>query len=124
MDLKKQNHWRARPDYEKRFTYSGFLRCGKCGNRVYTHGRQGRDWYVCKSRTAESRNLERCGMADCTNPIYATRTKLKQCIDRLFTEKVTRRDFSRATGGRICASYEAQYTETQDPTAAHRNSNN
>jgi len=93
MDLKKQNHWRARPDYEKRFTYSGFLRCGKCGDRVYTHGRQGRDWYVCKSRTAESRRTrnER-GITDCTNP-YMRRERLEECIDSLFAERLTNRNF-------------------------------
>ena len=34
LDLKKQNHWRVRPDFQRRFTYSGFLKCGICGNFV------------------------------------------------------------------------------------------
>jgi hypothetical protein len=81
MDLKKKNHWRTRADYEKRFTYGGFLRCGECGNRVYTQGQQGRDWYVCKSRKVRSEGA-------CSNP-YMRRGPLEQCIDRLFTEKLT-----------------------------------
>jgi len=85
MDLKKENHWRARPEYEKRFTYSGFLRCGECGNRVYTQGKQGHDWYVCKSRKVRSDIA-------CSNP-YMRRGTLEQCLDRLISEKLMDRKF-------------------------------
>ncbi len=93
LDLKKQNHWRVRPDHERRFTYSGFLRCGTCGNRVYTKGRQGRAWYVCKSRTAEARKERRDnGLEDCSNP-YMRRERLEQCIDTLISDRLTDRSF-------------------------------
>ena len=85
MDLKKENHWRARPEYEKRFTYSGFLRCGECGNRVYTQGQQGRDWYVCKSRKVR-RDV------GCQNP-YMRRDTLEQSLDLLISKKLTDRKF-------------------------------
>ena len=93
MDLKKLNHWRLRPERERRFTYSSFLRCGLCGNLVYTHVHKPHDWYVCKSRTtAERRARELRGLASCTNP-YMRRERLERCIDRLFSERLTDRGF-------------------------------
>ncbi len=93
LDLKKLNHWRVRPDHERRFTYSGFLRCGACGNLVYTHGHQGRSWYVCKSRTAEARKERRAtGLQDCRNP-YMRREPLERCLDSLIAEHLTNRKF-------------------------------
>ena len=93
LDLKKQNHWRARPDHERRFTYSGFLRCGACGNLVYTHGRKGRSWYVCKSRTTEGRKERRASrLEDCCNP-YMRREELERCLDTLIADRLTNRQF-------------------------------
>lgn len=93
MDLKKKNHWRVRPDHERRFMYSGFLRCGTCGNRLYTHGGHGRAWYVCKSRTAEARQQRRAsGLEDCCNP-YMRREPLEKCIDTLISDRLTDRRF-------------------------------
>jgi DNA invertase Pin-like site-specific DNA recombinase len=93
LDLKKQNHWRVRPDHERRFTYSGFLRCGTCGNLVYTHGHQGRSWYVCKSRTAEARKERKAtGLEDCRNP-YMRRERLELCLDTLIGERLTNPKF-------------------------------
>ncbi|MFY9585660.1 MAG: recombinase family protein, partial [Candidatus Acidiferrales bacterium] len=93
MDLKKLNHWRVRPDQERRFTYSGFLRCGHCGNLVYTHVHKPNDWYVCKSRTTAERRLrESRGLKLCTNP-YMQRERLESCIDQLFSRRLTDRDF-------------------------------
>jgi DNA invertase Pin-like site-specific DNA recombinase len=93
MDLKKQNHWRVRPDFQRRFTYSGFLRCGTCRNLVYTHAHKPRDWYVCKSRTWPERKLrQEKGLAMCDNP-YMRRERLEESIDRLFAERLTDRTF-------------------------------
>ena len=93
MDLKKLNHWRVRPDHERRFTYSGFLRCGLCGNLVYTHAHRPHDWYVCKSRTAAERQLrEARGLKSCMNP-YMRRERLESCIDTLLSQRLTDPDF-------------------------------
>ncbi len=93
LDLKKQNHWRARPDHERRFIFSGFLRCGICGNRVYTHGRNGRGWYVCKSRTAEARKQRQAnGLEECSNP-YMRRERLEECLNILISDQLTDRRF-------------------------------
>ena len=103
LDLKKQNHWRARPDHERRFMFSGFLRCGICGNLVYTHGRDGREgWYVCKSRTAEARKQRQAkGLEACPNP-YMRRERLEECINSLISERLTDRVFLK----RLATSYE------------------
>jgi DNA invertase Pin-like site-specific DNA recombinase len=93
LDMKKQNHWRVRPDFQRRFTYSGFLRCDICSNLVYTHAHKPRDWYVCKSRTWPERKLrEEKGLAICDNP-YMRRERLEESIDRLFAERLTVRTF-------------------------------
>jgi hypothetical protein len=95
LDLKKQRHWRARPDHERRFTFSGFLRCGSCGNLVYTHSGHGRAWYVCKSRTAEVRKERRArGLEECSNP-YMRREPLERCLDTLIADRLTNSDFLR-----------------------------
>jgi DNA invertase Pin-like site-specific DNA recombinase len=93
MDLKKKNHWRARPDHERKFMFSGFLRCGVCGNLLYTHGSDGRSWYLCKSRTAEARKERKSsGLEDCTNP-YMRRERLEHSLDTLISDRLTDRQF-------------------------------
>lgn len=93
MDLKKQNHWRGRPDFQRRFTFSGFLRCGICRNLIYTHAHKPRDWYVCKSRTWPERKLrQEKGLAICGNP-YMRRERLEASIDQLFAKRLTDRTF-------------------------------
>jgi DNA invertase Pin-like site-specific DNA recombinase len=89
MDQKKKNHWRARPDHERKFMFSGFLRCGICGNLIYTHGSDGRAWYLCKSRTAEARKERKAGgLKDCENP-YMRRERLEQSLDTLISDRLT-----------------------------------
>lgn len=113
LDLKKQNHWRVRPDHERRFMFSGFLRCGICGNLMYTHGRGGPDgWYVCKSRTTEARKVrQECGLADCSNP-YMRRECLEQSINTLISERLTDRKFLK----QIAASYaDRQFSNETKP---------
>jgi hypothetical protein len=93
LDLKKQNHWRSRPDHEKRFTFSGFLRCGWCGNLVYTHAHRPRDWYVCKSRTYPERNArDKKGLPPCNNP-YMRRERVEAHLDEIFAKQLNDRLF-------------------------------
>lgn len=49
MDLKQRNHWRARDDYDHRFTYNGFLTCSACGEMIHTNLSR-RDYYACRGR--------------------------------------------------------------------------
>jgi DNA invertase Pin-like site-specific DNA recombinase len=95
LDLKKQNHWRVRPDYEHRFVYNGFLRCAGCKNLMYTHvrppksDRPGRDWYICKSRTtAERRAREAQGLDRCLSP-YMLRQRLERGIDDVLSVRLS-----------------------------------
>jgi DNA invertase Pin-like site-specific DNA recombinase len=89
LDLKKQNHWRSRPDHGRRFTFSGFLRCGSCGNLVYTHARKPRDWYVCKSRTYPERHLrDRKGLPPCSNP-YMRRERVEANLNEILAERLS-----------------------------------
>jgi DNA invertase Pin-like site-specific DNA recombinase len=115
MDLKKQNHWRARPDFERRFLYSGFLRCGICGNLIYTHGRKGRSWYLCKSRTAEARKQRHAnGLDECCNP-YMVRERLEETLNTLVSEKLTDRQFLR----HLATIYnERTHVDSSQPSAA------
>ena len=93
LDLKKENHWRVRPEHERRFTYSGFLRCGACGNLIYTHAHKPRDWYVCKSRTSPERGLrEKKGLRPCRNP-YMRRERVESLLDMLFSRRLTDHGF-------------------------------
>jgi DNA invertase Pin-like site-specific DNA recombinase len=93
LDLKKENHWRVRPEFERRFTYSGFLRCGPCGNLLYTHSHRPRDWYCCKSRTSSERRLrEKQGLRPCRNP-YMRRERVEALLDMMFSRKLADRDF-------------------------------
>jgi DNA invertase Pin-like site-specific DNA recombinase len=86
MDLKKQNHWRCEPDHLRRFAFNGLLRCGGCGNLLYTHARAPNDWYVCKSRTSPDRKIrENRGLYPCKNP-YMQRLRLEKCINKLIAD--------------------------------------
>jgi DNA invertase Pin-like site-specific DNA recombinase len=95
MALKKENHWRARPEHQRRFTYSGFLKCGVCGNLIYSHSNRRHDWYVCKSRTWPVRGArEKMGLTPCSNP-YMGRARVESLLDTLFSERLTNQDLLR-----------------------------
>ena len=114
LDLKKQKHWRARPDHHRRFVYGGFLRCGSCGNFVYTHSHAPRDWYVCKSRTAEARKERRSkGLPDCEN-VYMRRERLEQSLDVLISDRLRDRTFLR----QIATAYASQSPNGVKPELA------
>jgi DNA invertase Pin-like site-specific DNA recombinase len=88
LDLKKANHWRSRPDHERRFTYSGFLRCALCGNLIYTHSHKPRDWYVCKSRTYPERQIRaKKALPECNNP-YMRRETIEKHLDEIFGKRL------------------------------------
>lgn len=91
LDLKKKNHWRTRPDHQRRFVYSGFLRCAGCGSLVYTHASKNRDWYVCKARTWPERVLrERNQLPPCRNQ-YMRRERMESQLDMIFSQRLTSR---------------------------------
>ena len=93
LDLKKQNHWRARPEHQRRFTYSGFLKCALCGNLIYTHAHHPRDWYVCKSRTWPERQLRVSrGQLPCVNP-YMRRERVEAQLDLMIAQRLSDRNF-------------------------------
>jgi hypothetical protein len=93
LNLKKENHWRVRPDHQRRFTYSGFLKCGICGNLIYTHAHSPRDWYVCKSRTSPASTLRKAqGLTACTNS-YMRRERVESLLDSIFSHRLTDHDF-------------------------------
>ena len=107
MDLKKQDHWRARPDYEKRFLFSGFLRCGVCGDRLYTAGRQNHGWYVCKTRKTPTES------GPCSNP-YMRRERLEADLNRLIAERLTNGRFLQ----QLAAAYAGRATSDGQPDHA------
>lgn len=95
LELKKQHHWRVRPDYDRQFIYTGFLRCGECGNLIYTKscGTGHRQYYICKSSLADAKQKrEQQGLADCENP-YMRRERLEGVLDDLIAEGLTDRKF-------------------------------
>jgi DNA invertase Pin-like site-specific DNA recombinase len=109
LDLKKENHWRARPEHQRRFTYSGFLRCGVCGNLVYTHAHKPRDWYVCKSRTYPTRkHREAEGLDPCTNP-YMRREHVESALNSIFSQRMSDSTFLERLA--------AEYVMRSQPTA-------
>jgi DNA invertase Pin-like site-specific DNA recombinase len=92
LDLKKQNHWRTRPDHQRRFTFSGFLRCGLCENLIYSHAHYPRDWYVCKSRTwPERKHRVTRGLPPCKNP-YMRRERVEARLNLMFAHRLTDRN--------------------------------
>lgn len=82
MDMKKTRHWRARPSYEHRFAYNGFLSCADCGKLIYTHFRR-RDYYICSGRKRKM---------GCLTP-YMRREKLEPILDFLLARRLTDRNF-------------------------------
>ncbi len=116
LELKRQRHWRVRVDYQHRFIYNGLLTCGGCGNLMYTHVRKPHDWYVCKSRTtAERLTREERGLEPCSNP-YMRRERLEASIDRLLSERLSKRDFLEG----VAAEYTARSKPGRGPSETLR----
>jgi DNA invertase Pin-like site-specific DNA recombinase len=87
IDLKRKKHWRGRTGLPERYTYSGFLTCGECGQRLYTHSSQ-HEYYICKTRqTRERRKRASLNLLPCSNK-YMLRRKLEPKIDTLIGEKL------------------------------------
>jgi len=82
MDRKQSRHWRARDQYEHRFTYNGFLTCSECGEIIHTTLAR-RDYYTCKGR----RVLHSCRTR------YMGREKLEGLLDTIFSGKLTNPEF-------------------------------
>jgi DNA invertase Pin-like site-specific DNA recombinase len=87
IELKRQKHWRGRTGIPERYTYNGFLTCGECGARLYTHTAK-HDFYFCKSRhTRERRRRALLNLEPCSNQ-YMLRAKLEAKINTLIGEKL------------------------------------
>lgn len=92
VELKRQKHWRAQVEINRRYTYNGFLTCSECNSLLYTHASK-QDFFVCKShhpRERKKRNLQ--GLSPCTNR-HMLRYKLEPKIDLLFSERLRDRNF-------------------------------
>jgi DNA invertase Pin-like site-specific DNA recombinase len=87
IEIKRQKHWRGRTGVPERYTYHGFLTCGECGERLYTHTSK-REFYVCKTRhTRERRKRALLKLEPCTNN-HMLRDKLEPKIDAMVGEKL------------------------------------
>jgi DNA invertase Pin-like site-specific DNA recombinase len=78
MEIKRKRHWKARPDFQHRFTYNGFLTCAACGEPIQT-GVMRDDYYVCRGK----RKLKKCDSG------YMRRDTLDPGIDSLFAKQLT-----------------------------------
>jgi DNA invertase Pin-like site-specific DNA recombinase len=110
IELKRQKHWRARNETNRRYTYNGFLTCGDedCAGLVYTHSSKN-DFYVCKSHhPREKRKRTQMGLVPCTNR-HMLRKKLEPKIDYLLGRKLVEPEFL----GRLIEEY-------NDETKAHK----
>jgi DNA invertase Pin-like site-specific DNA recombinase len=86
IELKRQKHWRGRTGAPERYTYNGFLTCGECGERLYTHTSK-QEFYICKTRhTRERRNRALLGLQPCSNR-YMLRRKVESKINLLVGQK-------------------------------------
>src|SRR5260370_18527480 len=83
LESKECRHWKKRPDYRSRFAFNGFLRCGRCGARMYTLLDGGMDFYICKNRRYK---------LGCNAP-YQRRERLEEILEQLFAKQVTNRAF-------------------------------
>ena len=87
IELKSQKHWRGRTGMPERYTYNGFLTCGECGERLYTHTAKS-EFYICKTRhTRERRKRALLNLEPCGNK-YMLRHKLEPRIDSLIGERL------------------------------------
>lgn len=87
IELKRKRHWRSRTGIPERYTYNGFLTCGECGERLYTHTSK-YEFYICKTRhTRERKKRALLNLQPCTNK-YMLRDKLEPRIDSLIGEKL------------------------------------
>ncbi len=92
IDLKRRKHWRVRAESCRRYTYNGFLTCGECHGRIYTHSSK-QDFYVCKSHhPRERRKQELHGFAPCSNR-HMLRYKLEPKIDELLGKRLCDPEF-------------------------------
>jgi len=93
---KRQRHWKARPDYQHRFTYNSFLTCAACGEPVQT-GVMRDDYYICKGK----RKFRLCSSS------YMRRDVLDPKLDSLFAERLTDEPFLRSLAEEMARNYDA-----------------
>jgi len=78
LGMKKSFHWRTSPNYEQRYTYTGYLEC-TCQGRIYSK-KWRQDYYVCKHK---------CGVSG------MRRDKLDPFLDQMFASRFTNERFLR-----------------------------
>jgi DNA invertase Pin-like site-specific DNA recombinase len=91
MDLKKERHWRTKGEPNYRYTYNGFLTCGKCNRLVYTAFRR-RDYYICKGRYNASHDCDTRSMR---------RELLEPHLDQMFASRLTDIGFLRELASEV-----------------------
>lgn len=116
IELKRQNHWRARSYTPHRYTYNGFLTCGDCSSLLYTHTSK-QEFYQCKSRhPRERKRRELLELEPCNNH-YMLRKKLEPKIDYLLGEKLREPSFLESI---LDAYNDKQTKEVSAPVGADR----
>jgi site-specific DNA recombinase len=87
LDVKNKEYHKKRPTDGRRFLYSGFLRCGVCGEIMYsTSGGKNhqKDYYCCKrKKTASSKCLSS----------FLPKEKVEETITSFVTDKLTDQNF-------------------------------
>jgi DNA invertase Pin-like site-specific DNA recombinase len=90
MEVRRGRHWKARPDFHRRFGYNGFLTCAACGEPIQT-GSMKADYYVCKGK----RQFRKCDSP------YMRRDALDPALDSLFARRLTEEGFLRKLAGEM-----------------------
>jgi hypothetical protein len=91
MDVKKERHWRTRPDHVSPYAYHGHLSCAECGELVYTYSNaRGGKYYVCKAKQYPTSTGHKCATS------YMRRELLEPQLDVVFGDRLTDPAFLRA----------------------------
>ena len=95
MATKNREYHTKRPSNGERFLYSGFLRCGVCGERLYsTSGGRNhkKDYYCC--RTKHYLSVKRNGPSRCCSS-YMRKECVEESITSFVSERLTDKDYLR-----------------------------
>lgn len=89
----KSNYHKTKSQSKKRFVYRTFLRCGECGEKMYTSSggdNLKRDYYYC--RTINDYFVKRYGPSTCSSG-YLKRSEVDSWIDTFVTEKTRENNY-------------------------------
>ncbi|UCD88248.1 MAG: recombinase zinc beta ribbon domain-containing protein, partial [Desulfobacterales bacterium] len=95
MANKRRDFHRKRSAKGERFLYSGFLRCGYCGEKIYsTSGRRNhkKDYYYCRTKnyTFQKKN----GPSSCASK-YIPKKMIEHTITSFIAKTLTKKDYLR-----------------------------